>query len=73
MGSIFKAPKMPPPPPIQAPPEPDFSAEDEARKLQGFPEGFIIPVSDGQAYKQFGNAVPVPVIRAIAERMVKHI
>ena len=30
MGSIFKAPKMPPPPPIQAPPEPDFSADDEA-------------------------------------------
>ena len=43
---------------------------NEARKLQGFPEGFVIPVSDGQAYKQFGNAVPVPVIRAIAERMV---
>ena len=34
MGSIFKAPKMPPPPPIQAPPEPDFSAEDEAMKKQ---------------------------------------
>ena len=34
MGSIFKAPKMPPPPPIQAPPEPDFSAEDEARQKQ---------------------------------------
>lgn len=46
---------------------------NEARKLQGFPGGFIIPVSDGQAYKQFGNAVPVPVIRAIAERMVEFI
>ena len=46
---------------------------DEARKLQGFPDGFKIPVSDGQAYKQFGNAVPVPVIRAIAEKMVIHI
>ena len=46
---------------------------NEARKLQGFPEGFIIPVSDGQAYKQFGNAVPVPVIRAIAGRMVEFI
>ena len=34
MGSIFKAPKMPPPPPIQAPPEPDFSAEDEARQAE---------------------------------------
>jgi len=46
---------------------------NEARKLQGFPEGFIIPVSDGQAYKQFGNAVPVPVIRAIAKKMVEHL
>jgi len=34
MGSIFKAPKMPPPPPIQAPPEPEFSYEDEAREKE---------------------------------------
>ena len=34
MGSIFKAPKMPSPPPIQAPPEPDFSYEDEAREKE---------------------------------------
>ena len=34
MGSIFKAPKMPAPPPIQAPPEPDFSYEDEAREAE---------------------------------------
>ena len=33
MGSIFK-PKIPSPPPMQAPPEPDFSYEDEARKQQ---------------------------------------
>jgi DNA (cytosine-5)-methyltransferase 1 len=46
---------------------------NEARKLQGFPDGFKIPVSDGQAYKQFGNAVPVSVIRAIAKEMVKHL
>ena len=46
---------------------------DEARKLQGFPDGFKIPVSDGQAYKQFGNAVPVPVIRAIAKRMINYL
>ena len=38
MGSIFKAPKMPPPPPIQAPPEPDFSAEDEAREAEAAEE-----------------------------------
>lgn len=45
----------------------------EASRLQGFPEDFKIPVSDMQAFKQFGNAVPVNVIRAIAEKMVKHI
>ena len=46
---------------------------NEARKLQGFPENFIIPVSDGQAYKQFGNAVPVNVIREIAKEIIKHL
>ncbi len=45
----------------------------EARRLQGFPDGFKIPVSDTQAYKQFGNAVPVSVIRAIAKEVVKHL
>lgn len=40
----------------------------EAKRLQGFPENFIIPVSDTQAYKQFGNSVAVPVIHAIAEK-----
>lgn len=42
----------------------------EARRLQGFPDNFIIPVSDTQAYKQFGNAVPVNVIREIAKKIV---
>ena len=42
----------------------------EASRLQGFPENFIIPVSDTQAYKQFGNSVSVPVVRAIAEQMI---
>ena len=43
----------------------------EAARLQGFPENFNIPVSDNQAYKQFGNSVAVPVIYAIAKTMVK--
>lgn len=43
----------------------------EAARLQGFPEEFIIPVSDTQAYKQFGNSVAVPVIHAIAEEIIK--
>ena len=43
----------------------------EAARLQGFPESFVIPVSDNQAYKQFGNSVAVPVIQAIARKMVR--
>lgn len=42
----------------------------EAARLQGFPDEFIIPVSDTQAYKQFGNSVTVPVIHAIAENII---
>ena len=41
----------------------------EAARLQGFPDDFKIPVSDTQAYKQFGNSVCVPVIKAIAEKI----
>ena len=43
---------------------------NEARKLQGFPEGFKIPVSNLQAYKQFGNSVVVPVATVLAEAIV---
>ena len=38
----------------------------ECARLQGFDDTFIIPVSDSQAYKQFGNAVTVNVSRAVA-------
>lgn len=41
----------------------------EAARLQGFPDSFLIPVSDAQAYKEFGNSVPIPVIRAIAQKL----
>ena len=43
----------------------------EAARLQGFPDTFKIPVSDAQAYRQFGNSVAVPVVSAIARQMVK--
>lgn len=43
----------------------------ECARLQGFPEEFIITVSDTQAYKQFGNSVAVPVVRAVAKRIVE--
>lgn len=43
----------------------------ECARLQGFPEEFIIPVSDTQAYKQFGNSVAVPVVRAVARKIIE--
>jgi DNA (cytosine-5)-methyltransferase 1 len=43
----------------------------EWARLQGFPEKYKIPVSDTQAYKQFGNSVSVPVIKSIAKKIVK--
>lgn len=49
----------------------------ECSRLMGFnePQGtdFVIPVSDTQAYRQFGNAVVVPVVRAVAKLMMPHI
>ena len=37
----------------------------ECARLQGFPENFIIAERNNQAYKQFGNSVAVPVLKAI--------
>jgi DNA (cytosine-5)-methyltransferase 1 len=49
----------------------------ECARLMGFahPDGreWIIPVSDTQAYKQFGNAVVVPVVKAVAKHMEPYI
>jgi DNA (cytosine-5)-methyltransferase 1 len=41
----------------------------ECARLQGFQDDFVIPVSDTQAYKQFGNAVTVNVAQAVAEKI----
>ena len=41
----------------------------ECARLMGFPDSFRIPVSDTQAYKQFGNSVVVPVVEAVAKAM----
>ena len=46
--------------------------ERECARLQGFPDSFKIPVSAVQAYKQFGNSVPVNVIEAISSKMIKY-
>jgi len=43
----------------------------ECARLQGFPDEFLIPVSDNQAYKQFGNSVTVPLMQAVGKQLVK--
>lgn len=45
----------------------------ECARLMGYPDTFRIPVSDTQAYKQFGNSVAVPVFREVARIMQPHI
>jgi len=45
----------------------------ECARLMGFDDSFVIPVSDTQAYKQFGNSVVVPAITAVAQHMAPHI
>ena len=41
----------------------------ESARLQGFPDTFEFVVSDAELYKQFGNAVSVPIAKGIAETM----
>lgn len=45
----------------------------EWARLQGFPDEFIIDVSDTSAYKQFGNSVAVPAIQETAKEILKRI
>ena len=45
----------------------------ECARLMGFPDTFQIPVSDTQAYHQFGNSVIVPVINSVAKLMLPFI
>lgn len=49
----------------------------ECARLMGFDEPtgseFVIPVSDTQAYRQFGNSVVVPAVKAVAEHMKPHL
>lgn len=45
----------------------------ECARLMGYPNDFRIPVSDTQAYKQFGNSVAVPVFEEVARIMQPHI
>jgi DNA (cytosine-5)-methyltransferase 1 len=45
----------------------------ECARLMGFPDTFRIPVSDTQAYRQFGNSVVVPVMKEAARIMAPHV
>ncbi|MEY2906037.1 MAG: (cytosine-5-)-methyltransferase [Verrucomicrobiota bacterium] len=42
----------------------------ECARLMGYPDNFNIPVSDTQAYRQFGNSVVVPIVSAIARSVM---
>lgn len=43
----------------------------ECARLMGFPDTFEIVVSDTQAYRQFGNALVVPLVTEIAKEVIK--
>ena len=50
--------------------QPRLLTPRECARLMGFPDSFRIPVSDTQAYRQFGNSVVVPAVTAVARLMV---
>lgn len=45
----------------------------ECARLMGLPDDFIIPVSDTQAYRQFGNSVIMPVMKEVARIMMPYV
>lgn len=45
----------------------------ECALLMGFPIDFKIPVSDTQAYRQFGNSVVVPLVQDIAKAVIRNL
>ncbi len=45
----------------------------ECARLMGYEDSFKIPVSDTQAYKQFGNSLCVPLVKDIAKEIVKYL
>ena len=43
----------------------------EAKKMQGFPNDYVFPVSEVQAMKQLGNSVAINAVQAVAKNMVR--
>jgi DNA (cytosine-5)-methyltransferase 1 len=52
---------------------PRMLTQRECARLQGFPEEFQPHKSKVNAYKQFGNAVPVPLVELVAEHALSQI
>ena len=42
----------------------------EGKRMQGFHDDFIFPVSDNIAMKQLGNSVAIPVVKAIGRNII---
>lgn len=43
----------------------------EGKRMQGFPDSFVFPVTEAQAMKQLGNSVAIDAIQAVANQIVK--
>lgn len=43
----------------------------EGKKMQGFPDNFVFPVSDSQAMKQLGNSVAIYAIQDYAQKIIE--
>lgn len=54
-------------------PQPRRLTPRECARLMGYPDSFVIPVSDTQAYKQFGNSVVVPVVSFLANSLAAQV
>lgn len=46
---------------------------EEGKKMMGFPEDFVFPVSETQAMKQLGNSVAVNAVEATARKMLDYL
>lgn len=44
--------------------------EKEGKRMQGFPDSFVFPVSKTSAMKQLGNSVAVPALEAVGYNMI---
>ncbi|MGF3114312.1 DNA cytosine methyltransferase [Facklamia sp. P13055] len=46
-------------------------SELECKRLMGFPDDFLFPISRTQMYRQLGNSVAIPMVKAVADEMKK--